>query len=97
MSKTSEYRVEIDEPADRALIEEIESLKEQLTLSKAETSRALGALAAVEGQLKRAVDRAGELKARVFELEGILGDERDAHEEVLAVQQEIGRREGRVL
>lgn len=92
----SEYRVQVDEPRDRDLIEENERLKSELRESRLETSRAQGALRAVEEQLKRACQRAGELQARLYEAESDLGDLKDVND-ALSVQQEIGQREGRAL
>jgi hypothetical protein len=88
----SEYRVKVMSDAERIVM-----LEQDLELSRRETCRALGALSAVEEQLKRAVQRAGELQAKVYALEGQLGDEREAHEDELSVRQSIGYREGRTL
>lgn len=92
----SEYRVQVDEPRDRDLIEEMERLQSEVRESRLETSWAQGALRAVEEQLRRATQRAGELQARLYAAESDLGDLRDLNDE-LSVRQEIGQREGRTL
>ncbi len=92
----SEYRVQVDEPRDRDLLEEIERLKSELSDARTETAYVKGQLRAVEEQLKRAAQRAGELQAKLYEAESDLGDLRDVND-ALTVQQEIGQREGRAL
>ena len=88
---TSNYTVRFDE---------IEQVREELTLArkalsdeKYEHARTAGALAATQEQLKRASQRAGELQAKVYDLEGALGDQSNAIDELtFSARKDLGVR-----
>lgn len=94
----SGYVVRVEDPQDRDLLEEIERLKSELRESRMETARALGSVKAVEEQRNRATKRAGELQAKVYELQGELGDQADAIDELtFNAAKDLGTSSGRVL